>query len=118
LNKRVKHIIHLPALALALLLLFAFGAKEMHHFMAHAHEDVKICDAIENEKHWHDEEYSHADCDLCDFTFSIFDFSLPSFFLSPKNILEEKTDCFSLNPHHSHAFFYTKGRAPPTFFLS
>jgi hypothetical protein len=118
LNKQSKHIIHFPALALSLLLLFAFGAKEAHHFFAHAHVEVKICDAIENEKHWHTEEYSHPDCNLCDFTFSIFDFSLPSFFLNHKDILEEKTDFFSIKSHHSHAFFYTKGRAPPTFFLS
>jgi hypothetical protein len=118
LNKQGKHIIHFPALALALLLLFAFGAKEVHHFWAHAHVEVKICDANENEKHWHDEEYSHADCNLCDFTFSIFDFSLPSFSLNHKDILEEKTDFFFIKSHYSHAFFYTKGRAPPTFLLS
>jgi hypothetical protein len=118
LNKQGKHIIHLPALALALLLFFAFGAKEAHHFWAHAHVKVKICDATENEKHWHDEEYGHSDCNLCNFTFSIFDFSLPSFFLKHKDILEEKIDFFSIKSHHSHAFFYTKGRAPPTFFLS
>jgi hypothetical protein len=118
LNKQGKHIIHFPALALALLLLFAFGAKEAHHFLAHAHVEVKICDATENEKHWHDEEYSHDNCSLCDFTFSIFDFSLPSFFLNHKDILEEKIDFFSIKSHHSLAFFYTKGRAPPTSFLS
>jgi hypothetical protein len=106
LNKQGKHIIHLPALALALLLFFAFGAKEAHHFWAHAHVKVKICDATENEKHWHDEEYGHSD------------FSLPSFFLKHKDTLEEKIDFFSIKSHHSHAFFYTKGRAPPTFFLS
>jgi hypothetical protein len=118
LNKKRKHIIHFPALALALLLLFAFGAKEAHYFFAHAYMEVKICDATENEKHWHDEAYSHDDCSLCDFTFSLFDFSLPTFFLSHNDCLVEKTDFFSIQSYHSHAFFYTKGRAPPTFFLS
>ena len=117
-NKQGKHIFHFPALALALLLLFAFGAKEAHHFFVHAHVEVKVCDATENEKHWHDEAYSHDDCALCDFTFSLFDFSLPTFFLSHKDCLVEKTDCFSTKSYHSHAFFYTKGRAPPSPFLS
>jgi hypothetical protein len=118
LNKQSKHIIHFPALALALLLLFAFGAKEVHHFWAHAHVETKVCDAPTGNEHWHDEDYSHDDCALCDFTFSIFDFSLSSFSLNYKDCLVEKIDTFFTQSYLTHTFFYTKGRAPPTFFIS
>lgn len=71
---------------LAILLLTAFGTKEMHHFWGHAHKMVKICDARKGEVHIHNEDYISDECPLCDFTFSIFEFHLPTFHLiTPKH---------------------------------
>ena len=115
LNKHHSHIINFRALALALLLLLAFGAKEVHHFTAHAHVETKICnDGSESDTHWHDAEYLHEDCSLCDFTFSIFDFSLPTFSLQKAQCAVEKTNFSFKNSFLTQSFFYIKGRAPPT----
>lgn len=74
-----KQRINITALFLAILIFVSFGTKEMHHFLIHAHEEMKICDAQKGEKHLHDEEYIHHDCSLCDFTFSLFE--LPAFII-------------------------------------
>jgi hypothetical protein len=79
LQKRKLHI-DFKSLFLAALLLFAFGAKEMHHFFGHHHYEVKICAAAETgDVHLHNEEYAHNDCELCDFTFAHFTYKFESF---------------------------------------
>ena len=79
-KKQSTHI-DFRALALAILIFFAFGAKQLHHFWAHAHEEVKICDAKKGETHLHNEEYIHSQCSLCDFTFSTFELQILVFVL-------------------------------------
>jgi hypothetical protein len=116
LKKQSKHI-DFRALALAILIFFAFGAKELHHFWAHVHEEVKICDAQQGETHLHNEEYIHADCSLCDFTFSVFDFKAPVLLLkSPISVLKESSFSFkSFNKSNTHFFLSLRG--PPSFLV-
>jgi hypothetical protein len=65
---------NVSGLLLATLMFWAFGSKEMHHVVHHQHFEVKVCnDTAQNENHFHDQEYSHDDCSLCDFTFSVFE---------------------------------------------
>jgi hypothetical protein len=114
LKKRSKHI-DFRALALAILIFFAFGNKELHHFLAHTHEEVKVCDAQKGETHLHDEEYIHADCSLCDFTFSTFDFQLPIFELNYSIYTILKEDFFYKSSHFSNTIFSKSLRGPPSF---
>ena len=69
------------AFFLALLIFIAFGGKELHILLEHSHQEVKICDAQNGEKHLHDKDYIHSDCTLCDFTFSNFELYFPVFIL-------------------------------------
>ena len=112
-KKQSKHI-DFRALALAILIFFAFGAKELHHFMAHAHEEVKICDAQKGETHLHNEEYIHVDCSLCDFTFSTFELQFPVFELKYKIYPTLKED-FSYKSSHFFKILFSKSlRGPPS----
>jgi hypothetical protein len=115
LKKQSKHI-DFRALALAILIFFAFGAKELHHFLAHAHEEVKICDAQKGEKHLHNEEYIHVDCALCDFTFSVFELQLPIFDFKHKIYPTLKED-FSYKSSHFCKTLFSKSLRGPPFYL-
>ncbi len=112
LKKQSKHI-DFRALALAVLIFVAFGAKEIHHTLAHAHEEIKICNAQLGETHLHDAEYIAHECPLCDFTFSNFELPNWNFELPKLVVLEIKTDFyfgFSV-PNFPHIFLPLRG--PP-----
>jgi hypothetical protein len=72
LKKQAQHI-DFRGLFLSLLILLAFSTKELHHIFSHHHAEVKICHTQAGEKHFHNEEYIHDECSLCDFTFSAFE---------------------------------------------
>lgn len=80
-NRSQNIAINARAFFLALLIFIAFGGKELHILLEHSHEEVKICDAQNGEKHLHDQDYIHSDCTLCDFTFSTFELQFPVFVL-------------------------------------
>ena len=111
-KKQSKHI-DLKGFSLAILLFFAFGAKEMHHFLAHAHKEVKICDAKNGEQHIHDEEYASDNCSLCDFTFSIFDFTLPTFCLNNIKLFFTEKEFDYISFKLPCAYFLPSLRGPP-----
>ena len=111
-KKQSKHI-DFRALALAILIFFAFGTKELHHFWAHAHKEVKICEAQKGETHLHNEEYIHADCSLCDFTFSTFELQFPVFELRYKIYPTLKEDLPYKSSHFSKTLFSKSLRGPP-----
>ena len=113
-KKQSKHI-DLKSFSLAILLFFAFGAKEMHHFLEHAHKEVKICDAKDGEQHIHDEEYASDNCSLCDFTFSIFDFTLPTFYLNHTKLFFSEKEFHYISFKLSYAYFLPSLRGPPSF---
>ena len=81
--------------------------------MSHAHEKVKICDALPGETHLHDDEYLSHTCNLCDFTFPIFVFSLTTFQLSVKLFffVQKEFSYLSLKPSHFHLLQSLRG--PP-----
>jgi hypothetical protein len=99
---------------LALLLLGAFAARDMHFLLAHQEQDRKVCDAKGGEKHIHGEDYSPHPCNLCDFSFSIFD--LPFFLKLKQRVLVKISNrCFNdttrfFNGHRNHYFL----RGPPS----
>lgn len=111
-KKQRKHI-NFRALALAMILFMAFGSKEMHHFLSHAHEEVKICDAKKGEVHLHDEEYLSHECTLCDFTFSIFDFQLTTFksYQYGGLLTSQEFSIHAFIPSHTHLLQSLRG--PP-----
>jgi hypothetical protein len=77
--KNIKKNTHfnLGGFLIAVLMLLAFGSKEAHYFVYHQHVEVKVCaDTKKGEHHFHDQDYIHSDCTLCDFTFSFFELSL------------------------------------------
>lgn len=77
--KNIKKNTHfkLSGFLIAVLMLLAFGSKEAHYFVYHQHVEVKVCaDTKKGEHHFHDQDYIHSDCLLCDFTFSFFELSL------------------------------------------
>ncbi|MEO0042025.1 MAG: hypothetical protein RL329_1473 [Bacteroidota bacterium] len=74
---RQKYHINWRGALLALLLLGAFAARDMHSLFAHQDHARKFCDAKGTQKHIHGEDYAPHACNLCDFSFSIFD--LPVF---------------------------------------
>ena len=107
--------INVKSLALAILLFFAFGTKEMHYFFEHAHEEVKVCDAQKGERHIHDQEYIHDECPLCDFTFSLFELQLPTTCIANTefgSFAERNFNLLTLNLFFTH--FYTSLRGPPS----
>ena len=78
---------------MAVLMLFAFGAKEAHHFVHKKHTEVKICDARVGEHHFHDQDYIHDDCRLCDFTFSVYELTVAQFmgFQNLNDLIPQRT---------------------------
>ena len=109
-----QNYIHIRAWLLSALLFIAFSAKELHHVLAHHHDEVNICDdAPKGEAHLHDESYIPDECSLCDFTFSIYDFTLPAFaFVFNKNIAEQ-TQFTYISPIFSTKHFFKLLRGPP-----
>jgi hypothetical protein len=108
-----KYHIHWRGAFLALLLLGAFAARDMHFLLAHQEHERKVCDAQGNEKHLHGEEYSTHACNLCDFSFSTFD--LPFFLKLKRYVLVQRTNnCFNdttrFFDHHPSQLFL---RGPP-----
>jgi hypothetical protein len=76
-NKKQNTHFNLGGLLIAVLMLLAFGSKEVHYLVHHQHVEIKICDdTTHNEHHFHDQDYIHDDCALCDFTFSIFELNV------------------------------------------
>lgn len=104
---------YIKSLFLAILIFVAFGAKEMHHFFGHAHEEVKICDAKQGEKHLHNEEYIHQDCNLCDFTFSYFEIPLLGFNFKKPKIALNKTEFSFYSIICTRIHFFKSLRGPP-----
>ena len=111
-KKRTAYI-DFRALFLAVLIFLAFGAKEIHHVFQHSHQEVKICDVKIGETHLHDESYITDECQLCDFTFSVFDLTVPVFTTkSVQNCL--KTTIFSyISFKYSNRYLFQSLRAPP-----
>jgi hypothetical protein len=111
---RQKYHINWRGAFLALLLLGAFAARDMHFLLAHQEHDRKFCDAKGNEKHIHGEDYSPHACNLCDFSFSSFD--LPFFLkLKQRDFVKILNCCFKdttrfYNHHWSQHFL----RGPPS----
>lgn len=90
---RQKYHINWRGAFLALLLLGAFAARDMHALLAHQEHERKFCDAQGTEKHIHGEDYSPHACNLCDFSFSTFD--LPFFLkLKQRDIVKILNCCF------------------------
>ena len=113
-NKSKNIQFNLGGFLIALLMLLAFSTKEMHLFMHHQHEEVKICDAREGEHHFHGQDYIHANCQLCDFTFSLFELSLAQKlnFPEPKTVILSQT--FSYTSFLSFKYpVFTLLRGPP-----
>jgi hypothetical protein len=112
LKKRAQHI-DFRGLLLAILMLFAFGAKELHHVFEHQHQEVKVCHAVAGEKHLHNHEYIHHECQLCDFTFSAFETPVLLFQLaSVKQVFVKRVftyQSFIL----SRSYLFQSLRAPP-----
>jgi hypothetical protein len=112
LKKQAQHI-DFRGLILAFLILFAFGTKELHPIFSDHHAEVKTCHAIEGEKHFHNEEYIHHECQLCDFTFSAFETPVLAFqFYMVKTVFIERVftyQSFIL----SHSYLFQALRAPP-----
>jgi hypothetical protein len=109
-----KYHIHWRSAFLALLLLGAFAARDMHFLWAHQEQDTKVCDAKGNEKHIHGEDYSPHPCNLCDFSFSIFE--LPQFLkLKPRNFVKIANACFNdTTQFYNHPWSQRFLRGPPS----
>jgi hypothetical protein len=113
-----RHSIHIAqqirAFFLVSVLFLAFSAKGVHYFTEHHHEEaVEFCHS-ENEQHLHDYEHVAHNCDLCDFTFSLFTFELPTFCFEPKLTPDfVETTFFYTNPFWSNSFQFAALRAPP-----
>jgi hypothetical protein len=109
-----ENYIHIRAWLLSALLFVAFTAKELHHVLAHHHDVVNICeDATKGEAHLHDETYIPDECSLCDFTFSIYDFSLPTFSVIYKKNVAKKTLFAYTSAIISNKHFFKQLRGPP-----
>jgi hypothetical protein len=112
LKKRAQHI-DFRGLFLSLLILLAFGTKELHHVFSHHHAEVKTCHAVAGEKHFHNEEYIHDECSLCDFTLSAFETPVLAFqFYAVKTVFIERVftyQSFIL----SRSYLFQALRAPP-----
>jgi hypothetical protein len=109
-----ENYIHIRAWLLSTLLFVAFTAKELHHVFAHHHDAVNICDdAPIGEAHLHDETYIPDECSLCDFTFSIYDFSLPVFSPTYKENVAKKTQFAYISFIFSKKHLFKQLRGPP-----
>ncbi|MBL7817205.1 MAG: hypothetical protein JNL70_19435 [Saprospiraceae bacterium] len=100
---------------IALLMFVSFSMKEVHLFLHHHHEEVKICDARAGEHHFHDKDYIHESCPLCDFTFSCFELNIekPLDFSIPNTVISSQT--FIYLPFFSHKpAAFAPLRAPPS----
>lgn len=102
------------AFFLAVLIFIAFGGKELHILLEHSHEEVKICDAQNGEKHLHDKDYIHSDCTLCDFTFSTFEFQFPVFVLKNSIYIAIEGEFSFQTSFFSNTLFSKSSRGPPT----
>jgi hypothetical protein len=98
-------------------MLLAFGSKEAHYFVHHQHIEVKICnDTPQNEHHFHDKDYIHTDCALCDFTFSVFALSFTQKFDFVESPTLISTQIFPYSSHFSSRFpAFALLRGPPVF---
>ena len=114
-KKRVQYI-DFRGLLLALLIFFAFSAKELHHLLEHYNEEVKICDARAGEKHLHNPEYIPHECQLCDFTFSAFETPLLFFHLKTVKVVFAKRVFTYQSFNLSRSYLFQSLRAPPPFF--
>jgi hypothetical protein len=101
------------AWVLSFLLVFAFVTKELHHIFDHHHEEVKICHVNHGEQHLHDADYISDECSLCDFTFSIYDFSLQTYSLPISIDISIKLDFTYQSYILSKKTFFKQLRAPP-----
>lgn len=101
------------ALLLALLMLTAFGGKEVHILLEHSHSDLEICHVQAGETHLHAYEDLEHGCSLCDFTFSFFIFQLPQLSVS-KHLFGTPTADFAYFTHNIFLYpsFITL-RGPP-----
>jgi hypothetical protein len=112
LKKRVQHT-DFRGLFLAFLILLAFGTKELHHVFSDHHTEAKICHALEGEKHFHNEEYIHDECSLCDFTFSAFEMPALAFLsYRVKTVFAERVFTY-LSFNLSRSYLFQSLRAPP-----
>ena len=102
------------AFFLALLIFTAFSGKELHILLEHSHEEVKICDAQNGEKHLHDQDYIHSDCTLCDFTFSTFELQFPVFVLKNSIYIAIEGEFSFQTSFFSNTLFSKSSRGPPT----
>lgn len=114
-KKQAQHI-DFRGLILALLILFAFGTKELHHVFSHNSVEVKICHALAGEKHFHTEEYIQHECQLCDFTFSAFETPALVFQLKMVKKAFIARDYTYLSFNLSRSYLFQSLRAPPTAF--
>ena len=111
--KKQTPYLDLRALFLAAMMLLAFGAKEAHHVLGHSHKEVKICDVQAGETHIHDQDYISDNCQLCDFTFSIFDIFISRFDIKKIKILYASKDFNFLSFFYSRRHLFQALRAPP-----
>ncbi len=71
----------LKSLSLAILMIFALLTKELHHLDPLHNAVVKSCattDADNYRMHLHGADFIAHQCSLCDFTFSVYEFHLPT----------------------------------------
>lgn len=107
-----QNIIRWKGVWLVLLMLTSFGARDMHFLFAHQ-ASAKICAAAGREKHIHGEDYTPHACNICDFSFSIFE--LPKLFIAAYRLgwkILEHTFHYEqvLITLHQHLYFL---RGPP-----
>jgi hypothetical protein len=101
------------AFFLALLIFTAFGGKELHILLEHSHSDLEICNVKSGDVHLHDADHLQHGCSLCDFTFSFFDFQLPSFFLHSARFFSIKKEFAFISFKLSTSYLFQSLRAPP-----
>ena len=103
------------AFLLALLIFIAFGGKEVHILLEHTHNDLEICHVKKGNSHLHAYEQLEHGCSLCDFTFSFFELTLPSFYLNPLQFFSPKKEFAFISFKLSTWYLFQSLRAPPIF---
>jgi hypothetical protein len=101
------------AFFLAMLIFTAFGGKELHILLEHSHKDLDVCHVKTGDVHLHDSDHLEHGCSLCDFTFSLFDFQLSSFYLPSARYLSVIKEFSFISFKLSCAYLFQSLRAPP-----
>ena len=107
----------LKSLSLAILMVFALLTKELHHLNPLHNAVVKSCattDADNYRMHLHGADFIAHQCSLCDFTFSVYEFHLPT--ISEANV--ENIQPQLSKPHYesfisNNSYLFQSLRAPP-----